>query len=71
VHGTGVYYARVSPKGPALERFPDIKKKNKNNNNNKKKKIKKHNNKFSCTFDAMLVRLTHRGIGRSCRFVLV
>jgi hypothetical protein len=28
VHGTGVYSARVGPKGPALERFLDIKKKN-------------------------------------------
>jgi hypothetical protein len=27
VHGTGVYSARVGPKGPALERFLDIKKK--------------------------------------------
>jgi hypothetical protein len=27
VHGTGVYSVRVGPKGPALERFPDIKKK--------------------------------------------
>ena len=25
VHGTKVYSARVGPKGPALERFPDIK----------------------------------------------
>jgi hypothetical protein len=32
VHGTGVYSAGVGPKGPALERFLDIKKK-------KKKKI--------------------------------
>jgi hypothetical protein len=31
VHGTGVYYAGVGPKGPALERFPDIKKKKKKN----------------------------------------
>jgi hypothetical protein len=29
VHGTGVYSARVGPKGPALERFLDIKKKKK------------------------------------------
>jgi hypothetical protein len=27
VHGTGVYSAGVGPKGPALERFLDIKKK--------------------------------------------
>jgi hypothetical protein len=27
VHGTGVYFAGVGPKGPALERFLDIKKK--------------------------------------------
>jgi hypothetical protein len=27
VHGTGVYSAGVGPKGPALERFPVIKKK--------------------------------------------
>jgi hypothetical protein len=27
VHGTGVYFAGVGPKGIALERFPDIKKK--------------------------------------------
>jgi hypothetical protein len=26
VHGTGVYSAGVGPKGPALERFLDIKK---------------------------------------------
>jgi hypothetical protein len=32
VHGTGVYSAGVGPKGPALERFPDIK-----NKKNKKK----------------------------------
>jgi hypothetical protein len=25
VHGTRVYFAGVGPKGPALERFPDIK----------------------------------------------
>jgi hypothetical protein len=25
VHGTVVYFARVGPKGPALERFPNIK----------------------------------------------
>jgi hypothetical protein len=30
VHGTGVYSARVGPKGPVLERFLDIKKKKKN-----------------------------------------
>jgi hypothetical protein len=30
VHGTGVYSAGVGPKGPALERFLDIKKKKKN-----------------------------------------
>jgi hypothetical protein len=35
VHGTGVYSAGVGPKGPALERFLDIKKKKKK----KKKKI--------------------------------
>ena len=29
MHGTGVYFAGVSPKSPALERFPDIKKKKK------------------------------------------
>jgi hypothetical protein len=29
VHGTGVYSAGVGPKGPALERFLDIKKKKK------------------------------------------
>jgi hypothetical protein len=29
VHGTRVYSAGVGPKGPALERFPDIKKKKK------------------------------------------
>jgi hypothetical protein len=29
VYGTGVYYARVGSKGPALEKFPDIKKKKK------------------------------------------
>jgi hypothetical protein len=29
VHGTGVYSARVDPKGPALEKFPNIKKKKK------------------------------------------
>jgi hypothetical protein len=28
VHGTGVYSVGVGPKGPALERFLDIKKKN-------------------------------------------
>jgi hypothetical protein len=28
VHRTGVYSAEVGPKGPALERFLDIKKKN-------------------------------------------
>ena len=27
MHGTGVYFAGVGLKGPALERFPDIKKK--------------------------------------------
>jgi hypothetical protein len=27
VHGIGVYSVRVGPKSPALERFPDIKKK--------------------------------------------
>jgi hypothetical protein len=26
VHGTRVYFVRVGPKGPVLERFPDIKK---------------------------------------------
>jgi hypothetical protein len=26
VHRTGVYFVGVGPKGPALERFPDIKK---------------------------------------------
>jgi hypothetical protein len=30
VHGIGVYFAGVGPKGPALERFLDIKKKKKN-----------------------------------------
>jgi hypothetical protein len=29
VHGTGVYSVGVGPKGPALERFLDIKKKKK------------------------------------------
>ena len=29
VHGTGVYFAGVGPKGLALERFPDIKKEKK------------------------------------------
>jgi hypothetical protein len=29
MHGTGVYSTRVSPKDPALKRFPDIKKINK------------------------------------------
>jgi hypothetical protein len=29
VHGTGVYSAGVGPKGPALKRFPDIKKEKK------------------------------------------
>jgi hypothetical protein len=29
VHGIGVYSVRVGPKSPALERFPDIKKKKK------------------------------------------
>ena len=29
MHGTGVYSTRVGPKGSALERFPDIKKKKK------------------------------------------
>jgi hypothetical protein len=24
VHGIGVYFVRMGPKGPALERFPDI-----------------------------------------------
>jgi hypothetical protein len=28
-HGTVVYFARMGPIGPALERFPDIKKKKK------------------------------------------
>jgi hypothetical protein len=40
VHGTGVYSAGVGPKGPALERFPDI-----------KKKKKKRNNTFTVNFD--------------------
>jgi hypothetical protein len=31
VYETGVYSSRVGPKGPALERFPDIKNKKKNN----------------------------------------
>jgi hypothetical protein len=39
VHGTGVYSAGVGPKGPALERFLDIKKK-------KKKKFVKSVNQF-------------------------
>ena len=26
MHGTRVYFAGVNPKGPALEKFPDIKK---------------------------------------------
>ena len=27
MHGAGVYFIGVGPKGPALERFPDTKKK--------------------------------------------
>ena len=38
MHGTGIYSVGVGPKGPALERFSDIKKKKQvqitNNNNN-------------------------------------
>ena len=37
MHGTGIYFAGVGPKDPALERFPDIKKKRK-----KKKEKKSH-----------------------------
>jgi hypothetical protein len=43
VHGTGVYSAGVGPKGPALERFLDIKKKKK-----KKKKKRAHKLLFAC-----------------------
>jgi hypothetical protein len=35
VHRTGIYSARMGPKGPALKRFPDIKNKIKK----KKKKL--------------------------------
>jgi hypothetical protein len=37
VHGTEVYSVGVGPKGPALERFPNIKKNKKNKNKIKKK----------------------------------
>jgi hypothetical protein len=42
VHGTGVYSAGVGPKGPALERFLDIKK--------KKRKRKKERDKLLLIF---------------------
>jgi hypothetical protein len=41
MHGTRVYFLRVSPKGPAFERFPDIKK-------------KKHNYRISLMFDIII-----------------
>jgi hypothetical protein len=44
VHETKVYFTEVSPKGPALERFPNIKIKKK-----KKKKIKIRHLSFIAT----------------------
>jgi hypothetical protein len=43
VHGIGVYSAGVGPKGPALERFLDIKKKKKKKKK-KKREIEINNN---------------------------
>jgi hypothetical protein len=42
VHGTGVYSARVDLKDPALERFPNI-----------KKKIKIYQNDFVIVFNTI------------------
>jgi hypothetical protein len=53
VHGTGVYSAGVGPKGPALERFLDIKKK-------KKKKKKKETNHFVQNLDFPDDLISHR-----------
>jgi hypothetical protein len=38
VHETGIYSARVGLKGPALERFPNIKKKKKKKKRRRRKK---------------------------------
>jgi hypothetical protein len=46
VHGTEVYSARMGPKGPTLDRFPDIKKINKNYSLKKKCKGNKKQQKY-------------------------